>query len=272
MTTATTSADGTTRSPTGARAAVALAILTVALQIAYPLVTGSPRDVLTVVTVVSFFAASVLHALSWRGAPFTAALVAVSAGGGLAVEAAGVRWGLPFGSYVYGDSLGWTLLGVPVVIPMAWTMMTYPALVVARRITCHAVAGPLLAGWALASWDLFLDPQMVQAGHWSWSSPGPSLTGIPLSNYAGWLATAVVMMALLWRGSTATELATSRPPPGAGPPRDDRVPLGLYLWTWAGSVVAHAVFLGNPQVALAGGLGMGAVVALLVWSLRGGFG
>jgi len=29
----------------------------------------------------------------------------------------------------------------------------------------------------LAAWDLFLDPQMVSAGHWTWLDTSPVLTG-----------------------------------------------------------------------------------------------
>jgi putative membrane protein len=39
--------------------------------------------------------------------------------------------------------------------------------------------------------------------------------------------------------------------------------LALYLWTYASSVLAHAVFLGLPASAAWGGLGMGAVAVPL---------
>ena len=44
----------------------------------------------------------------------------VAAGVGLAAEAVGVRTGFPFGDYSYADTLGPTVLGVPVVVPLAW--------------------------------------------------------------------------------------------------------------------------------------------------------
>ncbi len=50
------------------------------------------------------------------------------------------------------------------------------------------------AGAALAAWDVFLDPQMVDAGHWTWADPSPGLPGVahvPLTNFAGWLLVAV---------------------------------------------------------------------------------
>ncbi len=240
------------------RAPVALGAATVLAQIVYPLVSGAARDRLTVVAVLLFAAASVAHALVWRGPAWTATLVAVTAGGGLLVEAVGVHTGIPFGAYAYTGSLGWKLSGVPVVIPLAWTMMAYPALLVGREISPHPVKGPLVAGAALASWDLFLDPQMVDAGHWVWApGNGPALMGVPVSNFAGWLLVSVLMMALLWRAL-----------PLARPERDDWVPYALYLWTYGSSVLAHAAFFGLPGSALAGGVGMGAVVTAFVWTQR----
>ncbi|HVE64045.1 MAG TPA: carotenoid biosynthesis protein [Mycobacteriales bacterium] len=239
---------------TGLRGTWLLAGLTVLAQIGYPLTSGTARDRLTVATVALFFATSVTHALITRGARFTAALVGVTTGGGLLVEAIGVRTGIPFGDYAYADSLGAKVLGVPVVIPLAWTMMAYPALLVAHRVTTRPLLEAVLAGAALASWDLFLDPQMVAAGHWIWSASGPSITGIPVSNYLGWLVVATVMMGLL------QQLVRDR---DGG---DVAVPYALYLWTYASSVLANLAFFGRPLVALVGGLGMGAVVAIFLRS------
>jgi uncharacterized membrane protein len=234
-----------------------LAAAAIGLQIAYPLTpTGTPRHTLTIATVVVFAAAAVVHAAISRGARFTAALLAVTAGGGLLVEAVGVATGVPFGDYTYTDTLGPQLLGVPLVIPLAWTMMGYPALVVGRRITAHRVAGPLVAGAALAAWDLFLDPQMVDAGHWVWApTAGPQLLDIPAGNFIGWLLVATAMMAVLWRWAPQDRT-------------DDRVPVVLYLWTYASSVLAHAVFFDLPESALVGGVGMGAIVMLLAVAER----
>jgi uncharacterized membrane protein len=253
------------------RVPAVLAGLVVLLQIAYPLVHGEARDRLTVVTVVVFFLASAAHALVWRGPRFTAALVAVTAGGGYLVEVLGVQLGLPFGAYAYTGQLGAEVLGVPLIIPLAWTMMAYPALVVGRIITGHRLLGPLVAACALASWDLFLDPQMVDAGHWEWLGGGPALLGIPLSNFAGWLVTALLMMAVLWPlTSSGDGVVTTLLPGGRGPQLevDERVPVLLYLWVYGSSVLAHLAFFGLPGSALLGGVGMGAVVLVLLVRLR----
>ena len=253
--------------PTTAVPAV-LAAATVLAQIAYPLVPGDGRNRLTVATVLLFFAASVTHALATRGPRFTAALVAVTAGGGLLAEAVGTHTGVPFGRYTYAGTLGPQLLAVPVVIPLAWTMMAYPALLVGRQLTQRRPGAlPLVAGLALASWDLFLDPQMVAAGHWGWLDIGATLPGVPdvpVGNYLGWLATAVLMMAVLAR---VLARVPTRVPTPAGP-SDDRVPMALYLWTYASSVLANVAFFHRPAVAVIGGIGMGLVAVPLALALR----
>lgn len=231
------------------RVPAVLAALTVLLQVVYPLVHGPVRDRLTIVTVLVFFLTTATHAATTRGPGWALRLVALSAGLGLLAEAVGVRTGIPFGHYSYASSLGPRVLGVPLVIPLAWAMFSYLALLVGQRLAIgwrSVVVGAV----ALASWDLFLDPQMVAAHHWTWHQAGPSLNGIPLTNSAGWLAVGLVLMALL-----------SRLPQREA---DDRVPQGLFLWTYGSSVLANAAFFGRPGVALVGGLAMGLVALPLL--------
>jgi uncharacterized membrane protein len=240
---------------------VALAAATVLAQVAYPLVGGGTRDALTVATVVLFALASLAHALRSRGPRTAAVLLAAAGGGGLVAEAVGVATGVPFGRYDYAGTLGPGILGVPLVIPLAWIMMAWPARVVALRLSRGRgrAARVAVGAVALASWDLFLDPQMVDAGHWRWADPLPSLPGVPavpLTDYAGWLLVAAVLMLLL-DGLLPSSRAA-----------DDTVPYGLYLWTYASSVLAQAAFLGLPASALWGGLGMGLVAVPLALSLR----
>ena len=166
---------------------------------------------------------------------------------------------MPFGQYDYADSLGPKLLGVPLVIPLAWAMMGYPCLLVGRRLASTRLGATLVGAWALASWDLFLDPQMVEAGHWVWTDVQaalPGAPGIPVSNYLGWLLVATLMMAVL------QALPRVR--------ADDRVPAALFGWTYLSSVLAFAVFFGRPAVALVGGVGMGVVAVPYLLALRRG--
>jgi putative membrane protein len=219
----------------------ALLAALVLAQIGYPLVGGPVRAGFVVVTVIVGYATSLAHCLLTRGWRAALRLVAVTTVGGFVVEAVGVATGFPFGSYAYGGDLGPRLLGVPLVIPLAWTWMAWPAWLVAGRLTTRFRIP--VAAWALASWDLFLDPQMVAEGYWVWQGD------IPLSNYLGWFGVSLVLMALL------------SPLKASG---DDRPMYALYLWTWLSGVLAHAVFLGLPRSAVAGGIGMGVVAVPLL--------
>jgi uncharacterized membrane protein len=231
-------------------------------QIAYPLTEGGVRAGLTVVTVLLGYLLSVSHALLTRGPRAAMALVGTATLGGFAVEAVGVATGFPFGTYDYGGRLGPKLLGVPLIIPLAWTWMAWPAWLAAVRLTRSRPARIALAAWGLAAWDLFLDPQMVAEGYWTWLDPTPALPGVPgvpIGNYVGWLGFALVLMAAL----SATGGRTV-----AVPATGDRPLLALWFWTYASSVLASAVFLGLPASAAWGGVVMGAVVLPLAVRLR----
>jgi putative membrane protein len=231
-------------------------------EIGYPLVHGHARAAVTVSAVLLLCAASVGHAAVTRGRRVAGWLLGVFAGGCGAVEAVGLATGWPFGRYAYGGMLGPAVAGVPLTVPLAWAMAGWPAYLVAGRLTSHRATRVLVGGWALASWDLFLDPQMVREGYWTWQQPVPALPGVPgvpLSNGAGWLLVAVLAMLAL------DLLVSGRAGSRSGA---DAIPVMLYLWTYTSSVLAHAVFFGLPGSALWGGVGMGLVVLPLLGTLR----
>ena len=115
-------------------------------------------------------------------------------------------------------------------IPLAWAMMSYPALLAARRLVRGTLTTAIVGAVALASWDLFLDPQMVGEGHWTWSlDRTPVLVGIPdvpLQNFVAWLLVSLVLMLVLG-------LLPRRRNDGA---EGDGVPALLYLWTYFSSI------------------------------------
>lgn len=244
------------------------AVATVLAQIAYPLTDGEPLRLLTIATVLLFAAASVLHAVATRGPRWGLGLLVVAGGIGLAAESVGVRTGLPFGTYAYADTLGPKLLDVPVIVPLAWVMMAYPSLLLGRRLaraaarrsrtrTPSGAVTVATGALCLAAWDLFLDPQMVAAGHWTWRNPHPALPGvpgIPFTNFLGWLLVAVVMITALHALLPVRHRAS------------EDVPGALLAWTWAGSTLGNAVFFDRPAVAVWGGVAMGVVVVPYLYS------
>jgi len=226
----------------------ALVLAAVGLQLAYPLTHGTARDELTVATVIVVATASVGHATWSHGRRGLAGCV-VAATVGFAAELVGVHSGIPFGDYTYSATLGVRPGGVPIIAGLAWTMLAWPAALVARRLASSTAVRVVIGGWALASWDLFLDPQMVAAGHWRWADPDPHLPGVPgvpLTNYAGWLLVSMVI-SLAIQGILNTSTG------------DDRWMMGLYLWTYVSSIVGLLAFLHLQAAALWGALAMGVV-------------
>ena len=138
---------------------------------------------------------SVLH-LGWKKALLLLVLTFTVS---LLFESLGVATGWIYGPYHYTDKLGMKFLDlVPLLIPVAWFMMTYPSFVLAtcliRGSQNHwtwrlGVAG--VGAVIMTAWDLVMDPMMVAGGHWVWEEQG-AYFGIPLQNFWGWWLTIFV--------------------------------------------------------------------------------
>lgn len=133
----------------------------------------------------------------------------------LIFECVGVATGMVYGAYHYTDKLGLKFLGlVPLLIPVAWFMMTYPSYIIARqlvpamrktwiwRLTIAAV-GALI----MTAWDMAMDPMMVAGGHWVWEEGG-AYFGVPLQNFWGWWLTIFVTFLLFLTVIRSKPIAT----------------------------------------------------------------
>jgi len=223
-------------------------------QISWILVPQEVRTPVTVGTVIAFFLASATHAYIARGPAWASSYLAITLLGSLGIEILGVLTEFPFGSYAYSDDLGPGLLGVPLLIPLAWAMVAYPVLLATNRLVGPGLPTVLVGGWLFASWDLFLDPQMVREGYWTWSDVNwtlPGIEDIPLQNFLGWLLAGLLLMLLL-----------DRLPRKAA---KDGVPIMMLSWVYGSNVLAAVAFFGDWPVAAWGGLCMGAVVVPWLW-------
>ncbi|MGV9818035.1 carotenoid biosynthesis protein [Nocardia xishanensis] len=245
-----------------------LAVLLVLAQIGYPLTDGTARDRITVVIVLLSAGTALAHAAATRGTRYAMGFLVIVSGVGLLAEMLGVATGIPFGCYEYAeDRIGPALAGVPLLVPLAWTGGMYPVWIVAGIVTRRAPVRVALTTIGAVGWDLYLDPQMVADGQWTWcdtDSGLPGLADIPLTNYLGWCCVGLLMALLLavWEHAAP---APTQPRSAASL----AVPVAVFLWTWLGSLVAHAVFLDLPSSAWYGALGMSPLgVPLLVHLAR----
>ena len=172
--------------------------LTIALQMSYPLVEGDVLIFITISSVLCGALAMLLHAFLSYGTKYLVRYFISTLLFGYFIELIGIHTGWPFGVYEYSETLGVQLFDVSLIVPFAWVMMVHPTLVAARAITKKWTF--LYGGALLAAWDLFLDPQMVAAGRWTWEVPGahvPFTPDVPLSNLFGWLLAGITITAFL---------------------------------------------------------------------------
>ncbi|MEX5720644.1 carotenoid biosynthesis protein [Geodermatophilus maliterrae] len=238
--------------PAWARLPLVLAVLLVLAAIAYPLTDGSARDAVSWTIVLVGSAVSVTSAAAAHGARTAAAVLGLVVVAAVAFEAVGTATGFPYGPYAYSDALGPTLLRVPFLVPLAWLMMAWPsrvlAVVLTRRVRPgrQRAARVVVAAAVFAAWDVVLDPQLVQAGYWTWARPQPGLPGIdtvPLTNLGGWLLAGLVLMTLLDLVVARTALPGG---PRAGSGAAVAAPLLVIAWMVLGGALAHALWLDLP--------------------------
>lgn len=216
------------------------------LQVSYPLLEGEALRLVTLAVVYWGAAAMVLHSYYSFGPKFALRFLLITFFYSLIIEQIGHRTGWPFGVYQYDASLAYQVFDIPLVVPFAWVMISYPIIIVARRVAPRWVF--LYGGIGLMVWDFFLDPQMVNAGRWSWQIDGatvPFQPMIPLSNAFGWLLTGMGLMALLH-----VALPRERRKRGLS----NAIPDFFLLWTLFGGVIGNVFFFGYPEIGISVGI------------------
>lgn len=230
----------------------------------------------TAATAISLFVFSLAHCIETRGVSRSLLMLGSAFAVALTMEYLGSAHDVLFGTYDYTGLLGPTALGyVPVIIPLAWFMMLYPAWEVAGFLVArHAIRNTrllsriaysvfciVIAALAMTAWDLSLDPRMTADGAWIWQDvPMLNYFGIPLSNFIGWLVTSSLIYCVwmvLERTSHRSPLFTPH----------SALPIWAYVITWIGEGMANALFWGGPGVAVWVFVGMGLFGAPALWLL-----
>jgi putative membrane protein len=198
-----------------------------------------------------------VHRLNWKSALLLFAVTFVVS---LAFESLGVATGWVYGAYHYSDKLGVKVFGlVPLLIPIAWIMMSYPSFVIARLVIPrlkNLVAWRLwlaaVGALVMTAWDVAMDPMMSSGGHWIWEQGG-AYFGIPLQNFWGWWLTIFVTFALfLWLARITPESDSMTAS------QDDRLAILSYVFTGLGSILV------DLHVGL-GGAGLAGIFAMSPW-------
>lgn len=100
------------------------------------------------------------------------------------VELYGVKTGNLFGTYSYGENLGWKLFGVPLIIGVNWAVL----LMVAQQLTTHYIVvnnrffSAITVGILMTSFDLLLEALAPILDFWSFIH----MNYPPLQNFIAW--------------------------------------------------------------------------------------
>jgi len=141
----------------------------------YPMMISlTPYTILgtAVIGFLPFFAARYCRLLLWALITFLATLF---------LEIIGVKTGAVFGSYTYGETLGFEILEVPVLIGINWTLIILGSIVLAEKVFSRILPVMVLTALITVGFDYILEPAAIALDYWSWEG-GP----IPLQNYIAW--------------------------------------------------------------------------------------
>ncbi len=100
------------------------------------------------------------------------------------IEVYGVQTGNLFGSYSYGNNLGWKLFGVPLIIGVNWVAL----LMVAQQLTTHYIGinnrffSAVTVGVLMTTFDLLLEVLAPQFDFWAFTN----MNYAPLQNFLAW--------------------------------------------------------------------------------------
>ena len=105
---------------------------------------------------------------------------------GFFVEVLGVKTELVFGSYHYGQSLGYKWLSVPLLIGINWSMLLYCT---AQLSTFkNQVINALFGASLMVTLDFFIEQNAAKFDFWYWKADV-----IPLQNYIAWFMVAFLL-------------------------------------------------------------------------------
>ncbi len=110
------------------------------------------------------------------------------------LEVLGVKTGLVFGSYWYGDTLGIKLFDVPLIIGFNWIMVILGAILLSEKIFNNKIFILISSSLIATLFDFFMEPTAIKLGYWSWSA-----ISVPLQNYLAWFLISLAFAFLYFR-------------------------------------------------------------------------
>lgn len=100
---------------------------------------------------------------------------------GFSAELIGTRTGWLFGSYYYGNNLGYKIYGVPVVIGLNWGILIVTSASIANLFKFSNTVKVILSVLLMILLDYLMEPVAIKSDFWHWKNET-----IPIYNYISW--------------------------------------------------------------------------------------
>jgi bisanhydrobacterioruberin hydratase len=104
---------------------------------------------------------------------------------GFIIEVVGVKTGLVFGNYTYGNGLGYKILDVPLIISINWALLICTGIITVSRIFTNKFGVLIVSALLITLIDLLIEQVAPKLDFWQFED------GLPgLHNYLGWTSVA----------------------------------------------------------------------------------
>lgn len=100
---------------------------------------------------------------------------------GFSAELIGTRTGWLFGSYYYGNNLGYKIYGVPLVIGLNWGILIVTSASIANLFKFSNTFKVILSVLLMILLDYLMEPVAIKSDFWHWKNET-----IPIYNYISW--------------------------------------------------------------------------------------
>jgi len=123
---------------------------------------------------------------------------------GMTVEIIGVKTGVLFGEYYYGDNLGAKLMGVPYLIGVYWAVLSFITAAIGRKWFTNPLPSALIGAALMVFLDVFIEQLAGEFDFWHFKD------GIvPMQNYITWFVVAFLLQYLLLKSSRVRDFRYS---------------------------------------------------------------
>jgi putative membrane protein len=116
---------------------------------------------------------------------------------GLVIEIIGVKTGIIFGSYVYGETFGYKFMNVPVIIGLNWASLSFASTMLFKSTSLNLLQKALISSLIPISIDFFIEKLCHKLDFWYWKD-----NVIPIQNFISWYLFSFLFSLILLKNNT----------------------------------------------------------------------